>query len=161
MKKINYLSLLTVFSLLLNYNNAISKEINAVDWDDSSFSVAQIVENKNIIIKGLGSSAQLSVVYNGGIMAPFATYLSIWDPEPQDGGDFGSVKIFYLGHYSNVPKVIKKTFKRAQGNNGEITLELKSERPDDQAEKTIKVKVKLSIIVVDGVISSTATQVEE
>jgi hypothetical protein len=45
-------------------------------------------------LSSLEATGKLVTVYQGGIVAPFTTYAVVFDPEPQDGGDYGSFRTF-------------------------------------------------------------------
>lgn len=94
--------------------------ISATDWDNARYHVAQVVENESINISA--ATAQLTTVYRGGIVAPFGALLSVWDPIPQDGGDFGTVKTFDLGNFASVLRLESQALRI--NSDGETVIEL-------------------------------------
>lgn len=56
----------------------------------------------------MSATATLITVYTGPIIAPFTTYIKIFDPIPQDGGDYGSFEMFKIPYMMNdLPKQLR------------------------------------------------------
>src|SRR4051812_16962444 len=119
-----------------------AETVTAATWEETQYNVAQVVEVQSL--KGLPVSAQLTTVYRGGIAAPFGVLLSIWDPFPQEGSDFGTVKTFDLGNFSTTPKVLAKKLRKVDAKLSTLELTLKLSLPNQDQTKTAPVTVKVS-----------------
>ncbi|MBS1961258.1 MAG: hypothetical protein JST04_03500 [Bdellovibrionales bacterium] len=57
--------------------------------------------------------AAVLTVYTGPIVAPFTAYVKVFDPIPQEGGDYGSFKVFKIPRMLNDwPKRLKVQYAR-------------------------------------------------
>lgn len=57
--------------------------------------------------------AAVLTVYTGPIVAPFTAYVKVFDPIPQEGGDYGSFKVFQIPRMLNDwPKQLKVQYAR-------------------------------------------------
>lgn len=124
--------------------------ISPTEWEDAKVNVAQIVENDSI--SGVGTTAQLTGVYRGGIAAPFGAFLSIWDPIPQNGSDFGTVTTFDLGNFGAVPSVSEQRVILERKDEWSIEIKLNALIPNDDAttlelmELVATVKIKKGVV---------------
>ncbi len=122
-----------------------TQKIKALSLTDDSQkkNLAQIsgIQSKSINLgKGLSTTLQMTSVYEGGIMAPFNTYLTIFDPTPQDGGDFGTYQTFEIEYFDQIPKiksvkVITPTDKKALIKNQIIEVTLVGKVYDGMSDK--------------------------
>lgn len=130
-----------------------AESIAAAGWEDARYHVAQVVENKSV--STLAATAQLTTVYRGGIAAPFGTLLTVWDPTPQDGGDFGTFRTFDLGNFASVPQLKSKRVRKIAAGETLIEFTLAGLVPNAELTGTESFKWIASVTIRDGEVQGT------
>lgn len=113
----NRLILLTTLLLShFSYAAPTPEVLAALTSEEESGIAAVLVENVTSTKVARGefySSVSLITVYTGPVLAPYKTYLKVFDPLPQEGGDYGSFKVFAVTHMQDgFPKNVKAEFAR-------------------------------------------------
>ncbi len=138
-----------IVSMSLSLSAFAGEQFTALDWESSNTNVAQVSAHLEIGNRK-DFNAQIVSVYRGGIAQPFGVFLTIWDPTPQDGGDFGTMKTFDLGNYAETPKLLKASYKKIKHEYDLIEIELQISKWDPNTEKTTKSVLKLRNTVSGG-----------
>jgi len=69
----------------------VTEQITAVD--DEALPTMQLVEDvKQVNADAYAAQGKVITAYTGSVVAPFTAYAVVFDPEPQEGGDYGSFK---------------------------------------------------------------------
>jgi len=73
----------------------VTEQITAVD--DEALPTMQLVEDvKQVNADAYAAQGKVITAYTGSVVAPFTAYAVVFDPEPQEGGDYGSFKTFRI-----------------------------------------------------------------
>jgi hypothetical protein len=129
--------------------------IQAVTDEDSRKDVAQVTAHYDVKIKGYNASAQIVSIYEGSIRSPFGQYLSIWDAEPQDGGDFGTMQTFHLGRFASDLKVISAKATKIK-DELKLTVVFSGKHWNPDTDKDYTVKQEFTVMVSAGVVAKLA-----
>lgn len=112
-KSVLVLTLLSVTAAIAGQSPEIIKQMTN---DEIAAIPAVLVENVVEAADQRGemeARAAILTVYSGPIVAPFTAYVKVFDPIPQEGGDYGSFKVFKIPRMLNDwPKQLKVQYAR-------------------------------------------------
>lgn len=132
------------------------EEISAVSEENAKWHVAQVVEQKDIQVKKFDGTVSLVSIYNGGIAMPFEGLLTVFDPTPQNGGDFGTFKTFSLGRTAGQFKLIDSKLYQIKPDEQVLSLAFSSSVWDPNTDKTSVKILRFRVNVHAGEVSSKA-----
>ncbi len=119
--------------------------------------VAQVVEMQDLKVKKFESSVSLVSVYNGGIAMPFEGFLTVFDPTPQNGGDFGTFKTFSLGRSAGSLKLIDSKLYQIKADEQILSLAFTASKWDPNTDKTSVKILRFRVAVHAGEVAAKAS----
>lgn len=148
----------SVFFLMIASFAAHAETIKSVE--NATYDVGRVEAVSNVQIPGFESLVRVAGVERGGAVTPVGIYVFIWDPAPITGGDFGTLKAFDLGNFSDDARVAiavnSYTYDKSKKdkNNGILTLVLDTSTTLD-GETIVAVRLKLVVKIVNGLVADT------
>lgn len=132
------------------------EEISSLERESGVYHVAQVVEQTDLKIKKFEGGTSLVSVYNGSVTMPFEGFLTIFDPNPQDGGDFGTYKTFSLGRSGSGLKLIDSKLYQIKADEQIVSLAFTASKWDPETDKTTVKILRFRVKVNGGVVASKA-----
>jgi hypothetical protein len=133
----------------------VMERITAVE--DAELPTMALVEDvQQVNAASYAAQGKVITTYSGSVVAPFTAYAIVFDPEPQEGGDYGSFRAFRLtGGMKDHPTSVTMT---KSGNT--ITLRYKAELAsfDNEGNETSAMRTVTTTFTVgaEGALSTAA-----
>jgi len=134
-----------------------ANEIVALTDEKAKWHVAQVRDIQYLNVKKFEGIVALASVYNGGIAMPFEGILTVFDPTPQDGGDFGTFKSFSLGRTSGLVNMIDSKLYDIKADEKVLSIAFTATQWDPNTDKTSVKIIRFRVLVHAGEVSGKAT----